>query len=60
MEGNQFEFQRLQLRYRASQEDLKRERERHAADVASYEQEVRHLRRELNDARSGSSSEGRR
>jgi len=60
MEGNRFEFNRLQMRYRMSQEDLQRERERHAADVASYEAELDHMRRQLDESRSGSSTGSRK
>jgi hypothetical protein len=72
--NNQYEFNRLQLRFRASQEDLQRERlrvqvaqedlhrerERNAINSALYEQELAHLRRELSESRHGSSSEGRK
>ena len=59
-EGNPFEFNRLQMKYRASQEDLRLAKERHAAAVASYEEEVAQLRRELAGSRAGSSSGGRK
>jgi hypothetical protein len=55
MEGNRHEFHRLQVRYRASQEDLKREKERSAQVAESYEREIEDLRRELRGSRSGSS-----
>ena len=60
MDSNKFEFQRLNLRYRASQEDLAQSRARHAADIASYEQELAHLRRELQESNGGSSGGSRK
>ena len=56
MDDNWFEFRHLQLRYHMSLEDLQRERDHHADVISSYEEEINHLRRELKESRSGSSS----